>query len=441
MKVEVEDVSPVVKRVQITIPSERVKDEFEQVYEDIRQNAQVKGFRKGKVPRQQVERLFKSHVMEQVIQKLLEETAATALERKQIKPVVEPQVDPGELDPEKDFEYTIRVEVEPEVELKNYKELEIETTRQEVSEQEVDQALERLRMQQALVQNPEEPRPSAKGDLVRFDMQATEDGKSLKEESRDNAVLEVGVESYVPGLSEKLIGLSVGDQTTIDAQYPEDFDIENLSGRSITYNLTMQEVRERIMPDLDDEFAKEQGEYQSLDELRQALYAEIEEQIENANRESLERTVMDKLVELNPLEIPPTQALYRARELSQAMTQQLKGAEATPEQAENLVEVFKEQAEKDVKAGYLMNEVAKIESIEALEEDIDEWIKKEASKMGINMEKLSDRFNDEKTRQAIRGRVMESKILDFLVSQAKIKYIEGQPEGVDPAQENSEKSE
>ncbi len=240
MKVDVEDVSSVEKKVKVEIPAERVKDEFELAFAELQKTARIKGFRPGKAPMKLLESQFKDYVKEKVLRKLLEETITPALDRKQLKPITEPALDFGELKEGAAFSYTLQVDVKPAVELKHYTGLELTREVVELTDAMVEKAVEDLRERQAVFQEPKAPRPAQKGDLLTLDLRAEAGGKEIKGEGGIGIQYTLGDEAYIPGFADQLAGMNVGDKKIFTVKFPEDHYRNELKGKEVAYTAELK---------------------------------------------------------------------------------------------------------------------------------------------------------------------------------------------------------
>ncbi|HUT55591.1 MAG TPA: trigger factor [bacterium] len=420
MKVEVVDVSKVEKRVEIEVPVERVGDEIEEQYQELKNTAQVKGFRAGKVPRKMLERLFKDYVYEAVIKKLIEETLETALARKSIEPVVEPVLDRGELKPGEAYLYTAHVEVKPAVEIGEYKGIEIEHRDDVVKDQDVDETVQRLAEGVALIKEPPTPRPIKKDDQVTADVSIKEGDKEFKPGDKEEEI-ELWRETWIPGLHERLAGRGVGDTVTFTAEI-EDHDgvPAPFKGKKLDFSFTIKAIKERILPELNDEFAKEYTKNDTLEALRLSIRDSLEEKMNSGNRSRLEAAALESLIKKNAVEVPPSLIKREAMNMAKQFMTRTVRRMPKDEEVEQFSSLFQEEAKKSFEANYLLEAIAKNEGIEATDEEVEERIKKDAERVNMHPDKYQARFGDA-LQEMTRRQVVLDKALDFLVRSATIK--------------------
>jgi trigger factor len=419
MKVEVKDVSPVEKMVEIEVEAELVTDEIEEQYGELQRTAQVKGFRPGKVPRKILERLFKSYVYERVVKKLIEETLQPALDRKQVKPAVEPVIDPAEVKPGEAYAYTAHVEVLPVVAAVEYKGLTVSHQDDRVGEEQVAEAIQSMRENAATIREPEPARPVRAGDQVTAEVVIKEGEEELYRQPDE--VIELWRPSWIPGLSERLEGHVAGDRVEFTAAAAGDEGVpERFRGKTLAFAMAVKGIKERLIPELDEAFVKEYTRHQTIEEFTANVRERLTEAINSQNRGRLESSVLKALVDRNPVEVPPTlvkrEALTMAKEF---LRRSLKKA-ATDEDAERFLEMFLGEAKFAFQANYLMEEVAKAEKVEVSDEEVAARIEEEAERARMHPEKFRARL-DEQELAALKHRVSLDKTLDFLLREATIK--------------------
>ena len=428
MKVEVEDISKVEKKVEIELEAEMVADEIEEQFKELKDKAQVKGFRPGKAPRKMLERLFKDYVYEKVIEKLVKETMETALSRKNIIPVVEPVIDPAKVAPGEPFKYTLHVEIKPEIENLEYKGLEVRHQDEEVNEEEMQKTLDGLRDSVALIQEPETPRPIQAGDQVTAEVKVKEGETEVPFGKDEEQVIELWRKSWIPGLVEQLTGRAVGDEVEFTVQIPEGEGApKEYQGRTLSFFIKIKGIKERVLPELNDQFAKEYTKHEHLEELKAGIRQNLAERAQETNRGRLENKVVEELVKKNPIEVPPTQVKIESAMIAKIFMARNFRKMPTDEEALKFADMFENDARHNLQARYLIGEIAKKEALTATAEELEEEIKLEAERAGTHPDKFKARLED-KQKESIKQRVIMNKALDFLVREANIK------EGVEPGE-------
>jgi trigger factor len=274
MKVTVEDVGSLKKKMNVEVPEDLVTKEINTIYADLGKKAKIKGFRPGKVPRNILERYFKDHVKTEAVQKLIQDFYPQALSEVSLHPVSQPVIDPGELEKEKPFLFSAAFEVKPDIKVEGYIGVNVEAKREEVTEEEVEARLKGLQDLHSQLKTIADARPIRNGDFTIIDYEAKIDGKPVEGGKAIDYTVEVGSGRFIPALEERLVGLNPEEEKEIEVTFPEDYGYKKWAGKAVSFHVKIKEVKEKILPPLDDEFAKDLGDFSSLEELRAKLREE-----------------------------------------------------------------------------------------------------------------------------------------------------------------------
>jgi trigger factor len=424
MQVTVQRISPVIMELQVQVPASTVKAEIDKAYTDLAKKAHIKGFRPGKAPRQVLTQMFSGKISADVANTLVQDTLPKALTEKSVAPIATPEVvEAGSVAASEDFSYKARVEVQPDVETVNYEALELSRPSTEVTDANIDEQLDALRQRKAEIKPLETTRPAQKGDVLTIDFTLVVDGAEVKDGAGNGVQLELGSGQVLPELDEGLVGKKTGDEAAINATFPEAHPRPDFRNKPATFQVKVTDVKERVLPTLDDAFAKDLGA--GFDTL-EALKADIRKQLEKALKEraeiSLAEQIVAKLNELNPLDVPPSLVEQQRRIMEQEFAMQARrfNARFTREQAQNLVGQMQVDAEKKVRAGLLMAAIAKKLEMKVTEEDIEKAYGELAEETGKNVAKVKAEYRDPQKRQLLIGMILEDKILDLIESKAKV---------------------
>ena len=425
MKVEVEEVSPVQKRVNVELPAEQVDDEIEEQFKEFQDKAQVPGFRKGKAPRKMLERRFGKYVLELVAEKLIKSSLTAALDRKGIEPVAEPVLDPSEVKAGEPYAYTLHVEVRPELSEVKYDGISVTHSERKVLESDVDEAIQRMRESVAVIQAPAEPRPVKADDQLTARVTMKVEGEDQPAVENQEQEIELWRETWIPGLAERLEGRSEGDKTSFAFEAPdEETTPSQFRGKKLELTVEVIGIKERKLPPLDDEFAKEHTRSQTLAELREDTRKSLEERVKTMNLNALQEAVLGELIKLNPIEVPPSLARQEAERMANDFIMQSSRRTPSQQDLETFSQLFMDDARRSLAASYLLEVVARAEQLEVSEEEFEAEIKKRAERVGMNEEKLKDRLG-ETGRVAMQKELEFRKALEFLVARANIKQEAG----------------
>jgi trigger factor len=427
MDVNIEEISSIKKKLNIEIPVDQVTKEVDSFYGELRKKAKIKGFRPGKVPRNILERHFKDYAKAEVIQKLIQDTYPTALSEINLHPVSPPVIDPGELENGKSFQYTAIIEIKPEIKMEGYLGLRIEGKKEGVKDEEVGERLRNLQNLHANLKTISEARPIQTGDYVILDYEAKKDGKSLEEGKAIDFSVEVGGGQFIPALEEKLIGLRPEEEKEIEVSLPEDYGYQKWAGKTISFHVKIKEIKEKILPPLDDEFAKDLGDYSSLETLKAKLKEEIEKEKELLLDRQLKDQVVDQLLQANSFEVPESMVDEQAKNLVSntklrlaAQGLALKNLSVSEEK---LQEDYREMAKRQVRTFLILEKIASQEGISVTDDETEGRLKEIADRTHQKLDVVKRYYEKNGLIPELKAGVMTDKTLDFLLQKAEINYI------------------
>jgi trigger factor len=387
--------------------------------------AKIKGFRPGKVPRDILRRYFKDYVKTEVIQKLIQDTYPQALSESDLKPVSQPVIDPGEFEEGKPFQYTTVIEVKPDFRLEEYTGLKIEGKKEEVRDDEVEGRLKSLQNLHANLKTISEARPIQTGDYVVVDYEARVGGKPMEEGKAIDFAVEVGSGQFIPAFEEKLIGLKLEEEGEIEVSFPEDYGYQKWAGKTISFHVKIKEIKEKILPPLDDEFAKDVGD-SSLDELKVKLRGEIEREKQRILEEQLKSQVMDQLLETNSFEIPESLVEEQSKALVSdtklRMTAQGIDFKNLGVSEEKLQEDYRPVAQKQVKTFLILEKIANQEGIVVTDEEVDNRLREMSERMYQKFDAVKRYYEKNGLLPEVKAKIIQDKTLNFLLEKASVSY-------------------
>jgi trigger factor len=427
MKANVEEISSIKKKVSIEISEDQVTKEVESFYKDLGKKAKIKGFRPGKVPRNILERYFKDYVKAEVIQKLIEETYPKALSETDLQPISPPVIDPGEFEEGKPFQYSAVLEVKPEIKLEGYTGLKIEGKKEEVKDEEVEERLKALQNLHANLKTISEARPIQAGDYVIVDYEASMGGKPLEGGKAIDFTVEVGSGQFIPAFEEKLIGLKLEEEKEIEISFPEDYGYQKWAGKTISFHVKIKEIKEKILPPLDDEFAKDLGDYSSFEELKAKLKGEIEKEKELGLERQLKDQVVDQLLEANPFEVPESLVEEQTKTLVSDTKLRLAAQGVDLKNLglseEKLQEDYKAMAQKQVKTFLILEKIAGQEGIAVTDEEADDRLREMSERMHQKFDVVKRYYEKNGLFPEVKAGIIRDKTLNFLLEKASIHYV------------------
>ncbi len=368
MEIVVENLSDLTRKLTITIPQETVAPALEKAYAKINKEVKLKGFRRGKIPQTVLVKNFGEQVQNEVGEKLVQESYFDAVEKEKLEPVVHPEITEHKFPENGTFIYVAMVDVKPEFELQAYKGLEIEKPVVTVTDEEIDKEINLLQRHQAVLKTAEEGHGIAMDDVAVVDFQGFHNGKAMKEVHNENFSVDIGMHRLGKDFEEKLLGLKKGDKTLYEITFPGDYPNPMLAGKNVEFKVDVKDVKVRVRPELDDEFAKDiKPELNTLEDLKQDIRNRLQKSKDDALQGDVDDKIMHKLIDLNPLEVPQRLVNYEIKEMINQTEENLKRSGLSFESAginlDELVEKNREVAVKRVKGDFLLKKIAEVEEI------------------------------------------------------------------------------
>jgi trigger factor len=423
MKVTVEELSPSKRALHVELPPERVAETMEATLKEMSRKIHVPGFRKGKVPPQIIQRRFQSSLEEEVLRELIPDSYRQALTQADITPVGQPRVEDVHFHVGEPLSYRAVVEVKPPVTVKDYRGIPLERKAVEVTDQEVERALEFLR-EDAAEYAPTEGWPALRDDLIVLDHEGTIHGKPFKGGSGKNLTLLLGRGGYLPGFEEQVVGLQKGNSKQFHLAIPAEFPRKDLAGRTVEFKVTVKEVKKRRVPEVNDEFARTAGDVESVAALRDKLREQLKVRKTREQEAELKRVLLEKLAAAHEVELPEALVEAEAASLVQEMLGTIRASggrvQDLPENAEALRARAFELARRRVKESLLLEAVARQENLTVSDAEVDGEVEAMAAAYTESGSAVRRAMEDPGRRAGLRARMLERKTLEFLYQQAKI---------------------
>ena len=427
LRIETNEISPVVRELSIEIEATRVDAAYVSVIKELRKTAQVKGFRPGKVPLNVIKQMYGASLGEEIERSLVRETLADAIELSELEPVVEPQIEAEPPVEGKSFRYKARIEVKPEIELPDLSALSGSRPKVEVAEEKILTELESMREGQVNWVEESEDVAAADGHQVTIDFKGTIDGVAFDGGSAEGVDLELGSGRMIPGFEEQLVGATSGEERDLEVPFPDDYGSEELAGKTAIFASKVTAIKRRELPELDDEFAKDLGDFETLDDVRDKIREGLQEQLQRSSDETLHRSLLDDLVTRTSFEVPPTMVERQLESQIQQFEQQLQGRMPEADVRARVAQMREEgwdEARRRVQEALLLETVAKQAELVADEEEIDARLAEMATSQGVDAKMMQDMAEAQGWRNAIGAEVVDRKALSHLVEHAKITDVE-----------------
>lgn len=428
MSVQVEKLEKNMAKLTIEVSAAEFEKALEDAFLKNKNKISVPGFRKGKVPRQMVEKMYGPEIFyEDAANALIPDAYSKALDECEEDIVSSPEIDVTQIGKGKPFIFTATVALKPEVKLGKYKGVKVESAEVTVTDEEVDAKIEKERENNARTIEVTD-RPVKDGDMIVLDFEGFVDGVAFDGGKGENYPLTIGSGAFIPGFEEQLVGAEIGKEVEVNVTFPENYQAEELKGKAAVFKCTIKEIREKELPALDDEFASEVSEFDTLEEYRKDVRETLFIEKEKAAREAKEAAVIDAIIADSDMDIPEAMVTTQQKQMIDEFAQRIQMQGLTMEQylqftgasLDKMMEQVKPQAETRIKSRLVLEAVAAKEGIEATEEDYEEEIKTMAEVYQMEPDKIKEML-PEKSVKGIKEDIAVKKAAEFVVNNAKAK--------------------
>ncbi len=422
MNVSVEDLSPSQKRLHVEIPAKRVQQAIDKRYRDLSGQVRIKGFRPGKVPRNILKSYYGKSVEHEVTAQFIEESFPQALRESDIKPLVEAEVDESKFDEKGALVYAAVVEVCPPFELAGYRGLPIRRADTAVSDEMVQAELERLREQHSELKSIDLERGVRYGDVAVIDYRSWLEGTDPTDEKPSEQMIEVGKNSLHPDFDEHLVGHFSGDSLGFVLDQPEAEGAEGESSRQVRYEVTIREVKEKTVPDLNDEFAQTVGQFDTLEVLRQEIVNHLQQRMDDQSKSDVRKQISDQLLEMIRFDVPSKAVEKEVDHNLRAFQYQFQsqGLKIDPTMLDTpeIRGDYRPQAERNVRLSLILGRIAEEEGLTLTDEEVDEVLQGVARVARMPIDEVREKYADNPlVEQAKEARIKE-KVLSLLEEHA-----------------------
>ena len=425
MSLQVEKLEKNMAKLTIEVPAGDLEKALQNAYKKQKNKIVLPGFRKGKVPRQMIEKMYGAEIFyDDAVNELMPKAYAEAYEDCELDIVSRPEVDVVQIEKGKPFIFTAEVALKPEVTLGEYKGLEVDKISTRVTQKEIEEKLKEEAEKNARTVTVED-RAVENDDEVIMDFEGFVDGEAFEGGKGENYPLTIGSGSFIPGFEEQLIGAETEKEVEVKVTFPEDYHAEELKGKEAVFKCTVHEIKAKELPEIDDEFAAEVSEFDTLDEYKADLKAKIKEQKESEGKRKQEDQAVEKAVENASYEIPEAMITTNISQMEEDFARRMQSQGLTMEQyyqftgmtEEKMEEEMRPQAVKRIETRLVLEAIAKAENIEISDEKLDEEIKKMAETYKMEADKLKEFMSDAEKKQMKEDMAVQEAIT-FLVDNA-----------------------
>ncbi len=426
MSLQVEKLEHNMAKLTIEVPAEELEKALETAYQKNKNKISVPGFRKGKVPRNMIEKMYGPAIFyEDAANELIPDAYEKALDECEEEIVSAPKIDVTQIEKGKDFIFTAEVAVKPEVTLGKYKGIKVEEADLAVTEEEINAQIEKERENSARTISVED-RPVKDGDITTLDFEGFVDGVAFEGGKGTDHPLTIGSGSFIPGFEEQLIGAELNKEVEVNVTFPEDYHAKDLAGKPATFKCRIKDIKEKELPELDDEFASEVSAFDTMAEYKEDVKKSLEMKKADAARIAKEEAVIDAVIEDAKMDIPDAMVETEQRQIIEEFSQRMRMQGLTMEQymqftgmtPQALMEQTKPQALKRIQSRLVLEAVAKAEDLKASEEDYAAEIKDMSEKYQMEEDKIKEMLG-EKGKKQVEEDLAIRKAVDFLVENAK----------------------
>ena len=429
MQVTVEDLSSVKKLLHIEIPAEQVARELDTTYNKLKKTAKIKGFRPGKVPRSVLERMFKKDVHADVTSRLIQESFVDAIKETDLKIVGNPKVDPPELIADSPYKYDATVEVNPEIGKVDHKGLKLKKTVYEISDDEIDIQLKTLQKNLAKLEPIKGQRPLKKGDFALIDYEGFKDGKPFAETQKtQNFSLKIGDGAISGDFDDALAGMMPGEEKEITIKFPEDHYNKALADTEITFQVTLNEIRQEILPKIDDEMAQKLGDYKNIDEVKQAITDNLKQGYDKRTEQELNEQILKHLLDEVDFEVPEAMVEYELEgiiaEAERSFSYQGVSMEQMGFTKESLSERYRDTAVKQVKRHFLLDKIIEQEALELSDDELENGFQDMADAMNQSVAEIKRYYREHKDNlNFFKHTLLEKKAIKLILDSSTVEEV------------------
>jgi len=427
MNVKVEDISSVKKKLSFEVSVEKVDAAIEKAYQKIGKTAKIKGFRQGKVPRSVLERHYAGQMSEEVLGRLINDSYFKAIVEHRIPAIADPEiVDTSLLEKGQPFSYEAYVEIKPEIEPKDYKGLSLKKEKFVLDPKVVEDRLQEMLASRSQLEVTSRKK-ARQGDFVTIDFEGFLDGVPFEGGKAEGHVLELGSGSFIPGFEEKIEGMKREDEKEFEITFPENYGNKDLAGKLTTFKVAVKEIKEKVLPKADDDFAKEFG-LETLSELKEKIEEVQKKQELQRIDEDLKERLISSLVDRNPVEIPEAmlsrQLAYMKENVQGRLKQQGMSLEMLGMNDEIFNGQYKESAVQQVQGSLILEAISLQENLKVEDNEIDGKLEEISAMVGADLERVRQHYAGEDARRNLISQIAEEKVIRFLLDNATIEEVD-----------------
>lgn len=422
MSLQVEKLEKNMAKLTIEVSAEEFEQAMERSYQKNKKKMSMPGFRKGKVPRQMLEKMYGPDMFyEDAANDVIPTAYEKELADSDLEIVSQPKIDVTQMEKGKSFIFTAEVALKPGVELGKYKDIEVEKTTVEVTDEELNAALDQVRDQNSRT-IPVEDRPVKENDMTLIDFEGFVDGVPFEGGKGEDYPLTIGSHAFIDNFEEQLIGKNIGEEVEVNVTFPEEYQAKELQGKPAMFKVVIKEIKEKELPELDDEFAQDVSEFDTLEEYKADQKAKMLEEKEKEAKAAKEEKILEAIIADAKMDIPDPMVDAQVRQMAEDFSRRIQSQGLSIEQyfqftgmtSEAFLDQMRPQALKRIQSRLVLEEIAATENFTATDEDLDKEIEKMASMYQMEVDKLKELISDPE-KETIKKDICVQKAVDFVV--------------------------
>ena len=423
MSFKIEDLSSTEKKALFDIDAKEVAKSFNAVVKLFQKDADLKGFRKGKVPLKVVESIYAGQIDEEIKTRIINDNLRKLALEEKINIVKTSNLEFKDFNKEQNFEFSFNFEFIPEIKLSEYKSMEVEKEIFSIEQKDIDKAIENLLLNFATNEEVARRKKIQKKDILSINFSGKVEGKIIKDLVRENALIELGNDSLIPDIEAEIKNMTLGEEKNFDVTYPSEFPIAEAAGKIVNCTVIINKIYKKVIPKLDDDFMKKLG-IESKEMLEERVASDLERSCNEKSEGSLRKNIGDKLISDNSFEFPKSFLTDEEKRLENEYLARMNEKGIKTEEVDSKTKgVIKESAERNVKLALIFAEISKVENILVDDNEIEQVIASIAKSQNTQISKVKKYYKDNNLMDDVKVKLTDEKVIRFLVSEAKIKEI------------------
>lgn len=422
MKVDVVDVDRVTKKIEVEVPADKITEITENIYGELKRQAKIKGFRPGKIPKSILTTYYKDYIEDELKRRVIEGTMSEVLSEANVKPVTEPIADFVE-DGDR-FVYTLLCEVFPDIEISSYKGVEVEVDAIRVTDDDIDKRIEQMKELYAEMIPREADSGARKGDFVIVKYKGYLDGMPMKDVYSEAYPLELGTSQLMPEFESAIYDMKKGEIKNVDVAFPDDYQLKDIAGKTLLFEIEIKDIREKRLPDLNDEFAKDVN-FENVEKMKESLKAEIEKEKLNSRKQFISNKIMEMLTSNIDIQVPKRLLAKHTEAMLEEAKTRFNTEHFTEEDLKafqgNIRADFEKKAAERIKSDIILARIAEIEGIKLEDDDVHNRMKKIAEETKRPFDEVKGIYEKYDFIEGMKISIVQQKTMDFLMENANIK--------------------